>query len=76
MSEQPDRSRWQHASAGLELVGVLLIMVGLGYLADRWLDSRPWGILIGAFIGIVGGLYKITRDAIRTMNKRNKTPKD
>jgi len=70
MTDKPDRSRWQHATLGLELVGVLLVMIGLGHLADRWLGSEPWGILIGAFVGIVGGLYKVARDAMRIMKQQ------
>lgn len=73
MDDQTDRSQWKHATAGLELAGVVIGMIGLGYLVDQWLDSRPWGILTGAFIGIVGGLYKTARDAIRTMNRQGKS---
>lgn len=75
MPPETDRSRWQHATAGLELVGVLLVMIGLGYLIDRWLGSRPWGMLIGAVVGIVGGLYKTTREAMQSMSRQDKTPK-
>ena len=39
-------------------VGVLL---GKGF--DKWLDSAPWGVAIGAALGIVAGLRAVCRKA-------------
>lgn len=39
-------------------VGVLL---GKGF--DKWLDSAPWGVAIGAAFGIVAGLRAVMRKA-------------
>lgn len=55
------------ATAGLELLGILLVLIGLGYLADKHWGTRPWGVLTGAVIGIVGGLYRLIRDAMRDL---------
>lgn len=44
------------AVAGLTLVGVWI---------DRHYGSGPWGVLIGAAIGIVGGTYNAVRAALR-----------
>ena len=67
----PDREefdRWRFATVGLELAGTLGVLVAIGWWADGKLGSSPVGVLIGAFIGIVGGLTKLvysTRNAVR-----------
>lgn len=38
--------------ASASAVGVLL---GLG--ADRYLETSPWGIVIGLFVGVITGMY-------------------
>ena len=32
-----------------------------GYWIDSRYDSRPWGVLIGAVLGLVGGMYNLIR---------------
>ncbi len=58
----------QFAWIGLQ-VGV---GVGLGALVGGWLDRRygwsPWGMTLGAMIGLAGGLYLLIKEALR-MNK-------
>ncbi len=36
-----------------------------GYWVDRKFETSPWGILVGAMTGIVGGLYNLIRPALR-----------
>jgi F0F1-type ATP synthase assembly protein I len=33
------------------LVAFVLVFTGLGYLADRWLHTRPWLMVTGVFVG-------------------------
>lgn len=40
------------ASVGLEMVAPL----ALGWLADRYLGCQPWGVVVGAVLGMVGGV--------------------
>ena len=54
------------AGTGLLLVGVgsmltSMIAAGflLGYMVDRWLDSRPLFMLVFGGLGFVGGLLKV-----------------
>jgi F0F1-type ATP synthase assembly protein I len=55
------------ASAGVELAAA----VGGGCLLGYWIDlrfaTRPWGLLICAAIGVVGGLYNLVRQASRDL---------
>ena len=66
----PDKNEpeWgRYVGMGLEVA----IGVGLVSLIGWWLDRRypwSWGMIIGAMIGLAGGMYLLIREAIR-MNK-------
>jgi F0F1-type ATP synthase assembly protein I len=45
--------------AAYGLVGAILLFGAIGYGLDRWMDSSPWFLLIGLFIGIVFGFYDL-----------------
>lgn len=68
MSKEPETGWGRMGSTGLE-VGVA---VGLGVAVGFWVDGRwqtgPWGVLIGALIGLTTGLYLLIRDVLR-LNK-------
>jgi F0F1-type ATP synthase assembly protein I len=49
---------------GTELAGGLLVFCLLGYWIDYKFGTRPWGLVIGAILGIVGGLYNLIRVAL------------
>jgi F0F1-type ATP synthase assembly protein I len=44
---------------GAELVSAIAVWTGIGWLADRWLGTDPWLLIIGALIGNAAGLYLI-----------------
>lgn len=44
-------------SAGFQLVFSILFFMGMGYLADRWLDTRPALLLVGVAVGLAAGFY-------------------
>ena len=47
-------------SLGFILVAVVLIFTGLGYLADRWLHTKPWLMVAGVFVGAgLGFVYLV-----------------
>jgi F0F1-type ATP synthase assembly protein I len=43
------------AMVGLEMVAPVVI----GLLLDRNLGWSPWGVIVGAIVGLVGGLYHL-----------------
>ncbi len=49
------------AGAGLELAATMAGACLLGYWIDRRLGWEPWGLLVCAGVGIVGGLYNLIR---------------
>jgi ATP synthase protein I len=46
---------------GLELIIAILVAVGIGWAFDRWLGTRPWGIIIFFFLGIATGMVNVWR---------------
>lgn len=53
------------ASAGVEMAGGIGLFALLGWLVDRWLGTDPWGLVTGAVLGLVGGMYLIIKAAGR-----------
>ncbi len=52
-------------SLAFEFAGAVFLFWFLGRLVDGWLDIEPWGQIVGALIGWVGGflhVYYATRD--------------
>jgi len=47
--------------AGVEIVSALVVGVGLGLLADRWLGTWPWLFLLFFVLGSVAGVLNIFR---------------
>jgi len=47
------------ASASYTLTGGIFLLGGLGYAADRWLQTTPWLFLTGLLTGIIVGFYAL-----------------
>jgi F0F1-type ATP synthase assembly protein I len=52
------------AGIGFEFVGAVVGFTFFGYLWDRYFGSRPWGLLIGALLGLIGGTYNLIRQTL------------
>jgi ATP synthase protein I len=46
---------------GIELVAGLCVGVALGWVCDRFLHTRPWGVVVGFVLGAAGGLLNVMR---------------
>jgi len=44
---------------GMELVVAVAVGVALGWATDRWLGTRPWGLLVFLFLGIGAGMTNV-----------------
>jgi F0F1-type ATP synthase assembly protein I len=51
MRKGSQRDPAQAGSLGFTLVALVLVFMGLGYVADRWLHTRPWLMVAGIFVG-------------------------
>ena len=58
--DQPDDGRQLGrmvaiAQIGLEMVAPII----LGMVLDNWLETTPWLTMLGAVVGLVGGIYHL-----------------
>ncbi len=51
------------SSVGFDFAAAVAGLALLGYAVDRYQGTAPWGVLIGALLGIVGGLYNSLKAA-------------
>jgi F0F1-type ATP synthase assembly protein I len=50
---------------GFELLAAVAGFAFVGYWVDRHYETAPWGLVIGAVLGIIGGLYNFIREATK-----------
>jgi len=62
----------RYSGVGLELAGATAALALVGYWVDGKFGTSPWGILIGVFIGIVGGLYNMVRESLVAVREAQK----
>ena len=45
--------------ASYGVVGAILLLGGVGYVLDRWLDTLPWFSLAGVSVGLCVAFYAL-----------------
>ena len=50
---------------GVELVAALCVGLALGWVFDRVLGTRPWGLIVFFFLGAAAGMLNVFRAAQR-----------
>jgi ATP synthase protein I len=45
----------------VELVAALLVAGIIGWTIDRWLGTRPWGLVVFFFVGAAAGMLNVYR---------------
>ncbi|MGE5270991.1 MAG: AtpZ/AtpI family protein [Thiohalocapsa sp.] len=46
---------------GIELLAALCVGLALGWLSDRYLGTRPWGLILGFLLGSAAGVVNVFR---------------
>jgi F0F1-type ATP synthase assembly protein I len=71
MNFSPDDTRddWRgvvgpYLTMGMELALAVVGMFFIGRWLDHWLGIGPWGMYVGLFIGVVGGMIRFIRRAL------------
>ncbi len=59
----------RYSGVGLELAGATAGLALVGYWIDGKFGTSPWGILVGVFIGIGGGLYNLVRESLAAVRE-------
>lgn len=63
--EAKSGSGWARLSGiGVELAAAVAGFTLAGYFWDRHFGTNPWGVLTGAILGLVGGMYNVIRQAL------------
>lgn len=50
-----------YLTVGYQLAATMLVYVGLGYLADRWLDTAPTFLIAGSVMGMIAFFIQVVR---------------
>ena len=59
-----DDKPWMRlAGVGIELAAAVGGFAVVGHLIDRWKGSHPKGLLIGAVLGLIGGMYNLIKSS-------------
>ena len=53
---------------GIELLAALCVGLALGWLADRYIGTRPWGLILGFMLGSAAGIVNVFR-AVQGMGR-------
>ena len=46
-----------------DLAAGLIAGVLLGWGIDRWLETKPWGVVVGSLLGLAAGVRNVLRTA-------------
>ena len=71
MAETPDQESNRKSglayAAGINLFASVIVLSGVGWLADRWLATKPWFLAAGVVLGSIVGLYQFIRLSSKTL---------
>jgi ATP synthase protein I len=58
-NNKPYKQLLRYSSLGLEMGLSVAIGVGIGYLLDSYLDTKPWFLLIFFFVGVAAAFRSL-----------------
>ena len=56
---------------GTELVAAVAVGTIIGFILDRWFDTKPWLIIIFFFLGAAAGMLNVIMAAHKMQNKQD-----
>jgi F0F1-type ATP synthase assembly protein I len=76
MSKGLRRDPPEAGSLAFSFVALVLVFMGVGYVADRWLSTGPWlmvgGVFVGAGLGFVYLVFILLTTSSRGRGRRDK----
>ena len=51
-------------TAGFEFAGAVVLCGGIGYWLDDRFGWKPWGMVVGAMVGVAAGMYRLISRAL------------
>ena len=73
---QPSPGLMRYAGMGVELGGAIIGFTLVGLWIDHRYGTQPKGVMIGAVLGIVGGMYNFIRQAILLTKEQSPEKRD
>tara|TARA_B100000989_G_scaffold253005_1_gene201332 strand:+ start:176 stop:454 length:279 start_codon:yes stop_codon:yes gene_type:complete len=52
-----------------ELVSAVAVGTIIGFILDKWFDTKPWLILIFFFVGVIAGIMNVIKSAKKLQDK-------
>lgn len=74
-SDRNASRKFRLAGLGLELAGAVIGGCLIGWYIDRQFETR-YGLITGALIGIVGGMYNLLKQSLKTIKDEQKRSDD
>lgn len=77
VSKDPSRPSWVRFSGiGIEFAGAVAGFSLVGVWVDRHYDCGPWGLVIGAALGLIGGTYNMIRESLAAFKQADEETRD
>jgi len=71
------RAPWlRFAGVGFDFAAAVVCFVLVGWWIDRHYGCGPWGVLVGAGLGLVGGTYNLIRQGLAATKEAAKYDHD
>lgn len=64
-NEEINRKSGIAYAAAFSLFAAVVSGLILGWLLDRWLNTKPWLLVLGIIVGAAGGFYEFIRSTSR-----------
>lgn len=75
--ERKPGTEWMKLSGlGIELAAAIGGFTLAGYFWDRHFGTGPWGVLTGAILGLIGGMYNLIRQSLSATKESGSGTKD
>lgn len=62
-----DSPGMRYAGLGIELAAAVGLLSLLGWWIDGRLGTAPWGLVVGALVGLIGGMALLVRSALTSV---------
>ena len=69
-----DRSWIRYSGLGIEFAAAVVGFTLVGCWVDYHFQCRPWGVVVGVLLGLIGGFYNLIRQslaAVREVERRS-----
>ena len=62
----PDASTNSGYALGINFMVSILVCAFMGYWADVYLESKPWGVIIGVILGFSAGFWQVWKTTFKS----------